>query len=408
MSSAVVQVQIIHRHGARTNAGALTPVGKAMLVQLGNFTKAQFAAELQLPAQYDYNVVESHSSDVPRTIQSADSFLRGLFPDDVDDGFDPVIHTKPKDTDTMLIMDGVAAFQMRDWADPMRFFTALDQFVLSTIPITALQQMGKEMSINANCSGASFSAGQCGVVSAYVAENLYAANTLEKISPTAMKYYRPQLVNVIRQFGMLQYSYNISSPFSMNAGALGQDLANQILANAEQNYNQKQSPAKLYEFSGHDTTVMPLLASFGLDQPENMAPMFGNAIIFQTIFASGSLSLQATIGTPEQKAGSGHQYTFIPLQLRCIDSSGNNYVSTTCSIADVRRYVATRNGKVGFCYVSGSDLEAVNCSTTAAPDPNSAFGPTCVWYRRTCPLVACPSNYVVYPGDYSCRKLLTD
>ena len=111
----LLRVVVVHRHGARkpdglvndsicdhtkTGCGYLMHEGFSQLRSLGNHLRSWY--DSLLPDSYDPDVVETQTTDVARTCQSANAFLQGLFKDDKDP-ISPVMTNRPADEDYVLV-----------------------------------------------------------------------------------------------------------------------------------------------------------------------------------------------------------------------------------------------------------------------------------------------------------------
>lgn len=112
------------RHGDRTpvipspemdkiwsqGLGQLTPEGMRQEYFLGQALRQEYVAQYQLlPEIYDANTMYVRSSDLPRTLMSAQSILFGLYPlhsgpKALPEDFQPIpIHTVPQEQDNLLV-----------------------------------------------------------------------------------------------------------------------------------------------------------------------------------------------------------------------------------------------------------------------------------------------------------------
>ena len=85
----LIQVQVITRHGSRTalqktgstlvetTAPILTPLGELQLYELGTWLRQRYAVDVPLLGDYVANDVRFESSDLERTISSANSLTLG-------------------------------------------------------------------------------------------------------------------------------------------------------------------------------------------------------------------------------------------------------------------------------------------------------------------------------------------
>lgn len=145
--------------------GQLTPEGMAQEFKLGTEFRERYVNHYHLlPPEYLAETMQVQSSDVNRTLMSAECALMGLYPPGtgpkLDEGSPPLphqyqpipIHTKPRDQDTMLVADSNSKFtalvnEYSHSAPAWKEYTARVQpqfsrwSQLSGMPISALEQV---------------------------------------------------------------------------------------------------------------------------------------------------------------------------------------------------------------------------------------------------------------------------
>lgn len=163
----------------------------------------------------------------------------------------------------------------------------------------------------------------------------------------------------------------------------------------------------LTEYSGHDTTLMPLYAAMG--NYSWVYPQFATSVVFE-VYSNPTKSSDPFVvvktALPDQLPGS-HPLTWFDYEVTCMDAtSGQIYTSTAgCPLSDLKAFASTRRGtetaKLGGCYAFPSDLVDTQCTDKTGKRP--LRGP-CKDYRAACPLLACGEGYYMKP-DYSCNPL---
>lgn len=376
-----------------------------MLQNLGRYLREQYNETIQPYSDYDPQKVNSRSTDVDRTIQSADALLRGLYkhlegtPEEVY----PVINTREIERETeLLVWDGWPALVLWSEATHDDFFTMVSDAILrNVINASALAAVGEEIGLSEECDPTrpTFFPFQCAID----AEDFYSCaipqGTTASLPVTGRHY--PQLVQALETYnayamGKFDELTN-GGRFLEAVGAFGYPLATSLLSYLAG------GGRSLTHYSGHDISLMPLYNTLGNTTLLN--PRFGAAMIFEswTIAGSGGGSgtafIVAKIGEPDQAADSNFTYTFQNFSLTCISPSGTQYVSASgCPIEDLQRYVATRapQSAMGICYTSTTTQQALNC-TPSDPAPPETY---CSYYRGLC-LDTCGASGAMKP-DLSC------
>ena len=138
------------RHGDRTpcrpipssqyqwklGLGALTPLGMRQEYELGKKFRERYVNQYHLlPSKYEYNSIYARSTDVDRTLMSAESFLLGLYPlgtgpmlkkdtPALPEAFQPIpVHTAPKNKDTLLNSTYIHKKQIKEMSKQYVFTT---------------------------------------------------------------------------------------------------------------------------------------------------------------------------------------------------------------------------------------------------------------------------------------------
>ena len=391
----VERIILVHRHGARTPianisgacgkepCGELSAAGESMLRSLGRHLRETYAF---LPNTYDLGAFANHADTIDRTIQSSAAMLHGLFEFNESYQFYPAIKTVKSSYTAMLPWNSYPIYLLHTatTADSLGDYALRTYLGKPGYPTSEeIIAVGNETK-NTYCS---LGLNPCFSVSY---DFLTVMITLGKFDeyPTAVSVWSKyqKLFNVIMR--LQQYDYDAvvaNTSFFEDAGYPGSYLAQEIAESA------LHSGPALHEWSGHDTTLMPLFVALG--NTTFVYPDFATTLIFEIFSKNGTKQLRAKLGSPEQTPGD-HPYTFGDFALQCLDQGNRQYTVTSegCPVNDFRRYIESRSNPapLGVCGVLESDKEYNLCpgsNTTAAP-PDT----TCYIFRNTCPYSACGTS----------------
>lgn len=415
-------VQIIHRHGARSaivpanasvicprGCGELNQEGKDMLVKVGEFLRERYndgiAATDYFPTEsYDQRLVYSRSTDLSRTIQSADGILRGLFPNLSD--FFPVVHTVQFEEDLLLLIDAMPSYHVPATQYYHEYLTQLTPFLLQRFSLSLAADMGEEASLMPFCGDSNNYAG-CILALQDIAATRNAEGRLSEF-PLLQQNYQ-NLSDSRFALNSLLYPYNASNYVDQQRGSLGQTIVQRMLANIHQivEHGHSTLTQKMMHYSAHDTTMMPVCTTLGHN--ELMLPLFGFTVILELLHANStdSFYVRAVQALPGQTPDTDHNVTSSVLSLTCITAANETYhtavPSDGCLLEDFIRYVNTTapQSADGVCFVDDATLKAMDCDTPGAPKSSSL----CAWYRSACPAQGCRlagHGAVVNTVDLSC------
>lgn len=423
------QVVVVHRHGARTpvpsvnqsslcpgganGCGLLTTAGKQMLTNLGRYLRARYNATIQPYDYYNSDMVHSQSTDVDRTIQSADCLLRGLYEhlDGTVQRVYPVVHTREIDRETELLpWDGWPALVMWSAATSVPFFTMTSKVTLDIISAEDLKLIGDEIGLSEECDPASpaYFPFQCAID----AEDFYScAMTTGKTAalPITGKFYG-LLVQCLESYNLYAMGkfdqLTNGGNFTRAVGTFGFPLAVDIIQRMKQslpsgNPVPTMSPV-LSHYSGHDITLIPLYNTLGNTTLLN--PLFGAAMIFEVWAKDGATSsnsffVTAKIGQPGQTPDTNFSYTFSNFTMSCMTNKRVVYQSSSgCPLGDFENYVLNRGPQsaMGTCYTSEATRAILNCTFSDPPTAPSY----CNYYRSMC-IDACGQGGAMTP-QYEC------
>ncbi|KAK7197873.1 membrane-bound acid phosphatase [Novymonas esmeraldas] len=418
------QVQVLHRHGSRssnadynqsticgaTPCGYLNPQGETMMRNVGAFLRDRYNNDATvvdtpfLPSQdYDLDVVSSRSTDVLRTLQSANRFLDGMFPNA--SRLVPAVHTAPIGTDVMLLPYRMPAVVLY-W----RYAVARQQARLNPIldaifpDWTELKQVGAVLWSEGYCSDYK-SRLDC-------AKRLYdiaAAKRSIGELPAASGPYYDKLREIIAEWHRQLWYYNTSDPFCVAQGGRGLPFLQQLLTNIDDNIAGRNT-FKVMHYSAHDVTMGAVWGTLGDSSIDAMQSPFAQALVLELVksASTGEYAVRVLRGWPGQSPDTDFAFSWDPTwKLQCRRSDGTSYVATDnmCPLEDFRRYVAGTVGTDprGMCLLDADTTAVLDCPTTAAEQAGAVtLSPSCALYRTACPAYSCPSGYVLAASSSRC------
>ena len=422
----ILLVQVAHRHGARTplvsvndtiicgtaGCGQLNKQGKNMLTQVGAWARQRYIENIDPNIgfmsslnEYSPNYVASRSTNIARTLQSADGFIRGLYPNLTD--FFPVISTVSFWEDTLLLVDALPAFHLPATIDRTTLYETVAPYVLNKISKADLQRMGRELSLDGVCDVPNFYVTNCALQAQDVVAAYYSTGQITAYPFSAT--LRIQLNDIREYWNSFLFPYHKSDPVDKAHGSFGQNLAQEMIQSMLDKINNTQMlPFFLKEYSAHDTTVMPLCTTLG--QNGMMLPLFGQSYFLELLEdtaanASPKHFVRGWYGAPEQGVGP-NTFTPSPFPLTCMRADGSTYNTTDdCPLEEFIRFVDSSKAEnpEGLCYVTPSTLQKVDCA-----DPRNSSTPSdslCQFYRDHCPGTACGDHHYLNQTDLTCNAL---
>lgn len=409
------KVILVHRHGARTPiavvnqslplvcgstaCGALTAEGKSMLASLGRTVRDWYGSDgnTVLPPAYDPYLVYTRSTSVTRTIQSADAFLRGAFPNLTD--FYPAIENVHIADDHLLDTSAAWPSVALHLENRGMFISEMTAYVNAHFTADELVRIGQETFQDILCPTY---AAYCALTGQDFAQAWRSQGILKPESFLATAIHR--LDAVIETWNRLRFGYSKTNPFDLAIGSQGTLLAQEILSQAAAPVQPSagdtpaKSSASLIEFSAHDTTLMPLYATMGTSA---WRPRFAEAILFE-VYQDATDPAMGTIrafwGHPEQTPGD-HLYSFAPYPMHCVDGQGIEFINAPnrsdtknlgCTLTQWNAYLETtapRAAGDGWCSFFAPD-QVVACPNASVP-VNASTQPACLAFRTKCPATAC-------------------
>nr|CCC95847.1 unnamed protein product [Trypanosoma congolense IL3000] len=402
-------VQLVHRHGARSPivsynqsticgnvpCGHLNSAGLSMLINAGKFLRAHYTEGPYgsfFPSEsYNLSVSYTESTDVLRTIQSAEALLSGLFPNKT--LFFPAVHTASDEAS--VLSRGFSAPYTRAFLklDTEWWRRVCNPRADTILGYKTLLSISREV----------FSEGFCAnpLKICECAQGLYDIGAAMNASGRIVDYpllqkYLKQLREVEVFVTRMWFRYNASDKTHVNMGSLGQDLAQQILSNAK-SYMSGSSSFKLYHYSGHDTTIAPLASTLGDFAPTALSPPFGQLYAFELLHNpdTDEYSMRVRRGAPGQAPESNYLFSWDNYRLKCMEKSNKVYYAAdnTCPFSDFERFVNSTKPRspAGLCYLSGRHRKLFDCPGSMRKPSNK----DCKMLRRACPASACDLGFTL-------------
>lgn len=422
-------VQVLHRHGARAGqptynqtelcteapCGYLSEAGLTMLQRVGAFLRARYNTdatvvdEPMFPSEdYDLDAVYSRSTDVLRTLQSAEAFLRGFFPNQ--DTLFPAIHTQPESFDMLLNSNAVP------W---LRYFYRYNTPLLNKIGNPPCDELFPDWTELTAIGASAFSEARCGTQSnrsscAREMFDLAAAKLASgQISsfPLLLANYE-KLQTITRAVFDYEYHFDKSEDLHLRQGGRGQPFVQELLTNIA-NTIAKENTFPMMHYSAHDTTLAPVWGTLADRTDNGMLPLFAQALVCELLedAADGSFHVRLLRGHPGQSPDTNFEFVWDDTwAMRCVDSLGVMYTATdnTCPLADFERLVKWSEPADlrGLCYLDEESVAMRDCPEWTATAGAASDGPelpaACVFYRSHCPEFACEFGCVLDSITYQC------
>ena len=286
-------VQVLFRHGARTpvlvcptdphrdiwldkGLGQLTNQGKQMQYELGQFLRKRYDGFLS--ARYHENFTLVRSSDVDRTLMSAEANLAGLYPPRDRDLWNPdlrwqpiPVHTQPATTDRLL-----------------NFMVACPRYalelkrVLDTTPLRLVEKQNQPLYdyLSMHCGAPIRDLEQAMLLYDLLLIENARNMTLPAWATASLAPYNatvfPDILSPINELAFNLLSYDAALR-RLGGGAL---LA-EMTAHLSQKVSGTMSPPnrRLFMYSGHDSDVAALLGALGAFN--GIAPPLASCVIVE-------------------------------------------------------------------------------------------------------------------------------
>ncbi|CAD2214396.1 Histidine phosphatase superfamily (branch 2), putative [Angomonas deanei] len=429
--------QAVHRHGARSPVvdhniteicgfefpcGFLNREGQQQTVQVGHFLRHRYTADETvvdpthpfLPDElYNLTVAYSRSSNVPRTLQSAEGVLRGLFPNMTH--YYPAILAETTTTDLLLRADNLAAIyadtnfakeELKEVCNPVADAEFPDGTLLNQI---AAEVHSDEFCSNpkkrVSCAKKLCDIGRCYQTTGRLAEDGY----------PLLREHLPELCTVAACVNRFKSSFNASNPVHVLQGSRGQVLVQEILHNARQKMKGKNT-YKFMDYSTHDSTLRPLAGTLGDNSDLAMMPTFATTYVFELLRRATAAEGSTEVGDYAMRVKRGHpgvtpdtnfEFAWDDFELRCMRAAGDVYVAegNVCPLEDFIRFIDSSKptNAAGLCYVDPVLLARMKCPADAE-ETKEVLNSDCKLYRQQCPSYACGDGYRLDGVDYGCYK----
>lgn len=428
----LVMVQVLHRHGARTAepsynktqicgstpCGYLTWPGIEMLNKAGSFLRSRYnedptvVSEPMFPSlDYDLDVVYSRSTDMLRTLQSAESFLRGFFPNLT--SLYPAIHTMPEKEDYLLYTNYAPQYQFYYNLDYEGLLSVCNPATDRNFPdFNTLAAIGKEVHSEGYCSRFDRRC-NCAFSMFDIAMQVEALGELDNYP--LMKANRDKLADIARTHYSRQYGYNRSNTRCFQQGSSGQPILQQFVTNINTAINAKltnTSTYKLFHYSAHDTTLIRIACSLQDTTNDGLLPPFSQVLALELLENETDETFYVRVlrGHPGQSPDTGFKFAWEPdWQLKCMSpwQVAYNAKDNTCPVADFVRFVqwsAAPATSKGLCYLDEKYHALMNCPAGGiqAGEPYQPLSSGCQYYRHRCPSYSCEPGYMLNSVSLQC------
>ncbi|AYU83622.1 membrane-bound acid phosphatase 2, putative [Leishmania donovani] len=411
----VLQVNVLHRHGARSGlprenateictespCGYLSWAGIEMLLKVGGFLRTRYNTDPSVVSSpmfespnYDLDVAYSRSTDVLRTLQSAEAFLRGFFPNM--SSLYAAIHTMPESTDVLLNSN------TQPW---LKFFYSNNKALLRAVcnPLTdelfpdwtEITKIGAEIYQEGYCSDYE-TRSDCVRTLFDIGAAKKAIGELNQYPLLEANFEKLKRVTTV--LFDYEYHYNHSDPLMFKQGGRGQPFVQQMVKNME-GVIEGSNTYKLMHYSAHDTSLGPVWGTLGDRTPDGMMPPFAQVLVAELLQnpSTGAHYVRILRGNPGQSPDTKFEFGWdSKWQMQCIDALGTAYKAegNICPFADFKRFVKWSEpaDARGYCYLDQVSIDIADCplEPVAYGTPPTALVPsTCRFYRSACPQFAC-------------------
>ncbi|KPA83876.1 membrane-bound acid phosphatase 2 [Leptomonas pyrrhocoris] len=430
----LVMVQLLHRHGARaaettfnmtqicgdTPCGYLSWAGIKMLNNTGAFLRNRYntdptvVTEPMFPSlDYDLDVAYSRSTDVLRTLQSAESFLRGFFPNLT--SLYPAIHTMPENDDYLLYTN---------YAPQYQFFYNIDKPSVRSVcnPTTdknfpdfkTLTDIGKEVYSEGYCSTFE-TRSDCARKLFDIAAAMDSVGTLDAAKQPLLKKYKNALAESARVLFEKEYEYDRTNTRCLMQGSAGQPILQEFVTNINTAITAKLAGTttyKLFHYSAHDTTLSRIACSLQDKADDGLLPPFSQVLVLELLENETDKTFYVRVlrGHPGQSPDTEFKFDWEKdWSLTCMDAWQTAYPAkdNTCPVADFARFVqwsAAPATSKGYCYLDEKYQELMACPKGGihAGDAYQPLSSACQYYRNRCPAYSCEEGYLLNSVSQQC------
>jgi len=286
-------VSLVYRHGERTpinpypndpykdrsfwpaGFGQLTDKGKERHFELGQWLRERYSDFL--PEQYVWDDIEVRSTDVDRTLMSAQSNLAGLYPP-IHKRFNPSIawqpipvHTLPQELDALL----------SSHAKCPRFEQLQDELLNSDLFKDIYKENSDLFQYISHHAGQNIT----DVVGLdYVYDTLFIENNWNRTLPEWTKNIPGGSFPGGRFKALRDFSFTIDTFTPELKRLKGGPFIKKVLEDSDKVMTGKMDPPgrKMFMYSAHDTTVAPILHTLGVFDPP-IAPNYAACILMDLI-----------------------------------------------------------------------------------------------------------------------------
>lgn len=425
-------VQVVHRHGARSPlvddnhtlicgtefpCGFLNYEGQAMLVNLGKYLHHRYTENPSVVSKpyfpyswYNLSISYTRSTDVLRTLQSANGLLQGLFPNM--STFFPAIHAVGRKEDVLLHSYMVPMIRARFNYAKEELRAVCDEVLDRLMSFDQLQAVAAEVHSQGFCANYTLRS-RCAERLCDIGRAYEPTGRLESLP--LLSRHLDDVCAVRAMSSYFYFAYNASNPVHQKQGAPFYHLAKLLVSNMVAHQQRETAPPyKLYEYSAHDTTISPLAVSFGDNSMEAMLPPFGTAFIIELLSltdapaASSSFYVRLLRGHSGVRPESNFTFALSHFDMRCQDATGNTYIATDniCPFADFERFINSTapTSPMGTCYLDPGLLFRMDCPIDVVAD-NRSLSKDCLFYRQHCSNYSCGTGYYLDAIDYGCHRI---
>ncbi|KAG5464089.1 hypothetical protein LSCM1_00269 [Leishmania martiniquensis] len=427
-------VQVVHRHGARSPivdsnqslicgteypCGFLNFEGQLMLERLGEFLRHRYTGDSTVVSEpyfpslsYNLSISYTRSTDVLRTLQSANALLQGLFPNV--SAFFPAIHTVSSADDVLLLSSAVPMIRARYNYAARELQEVCNPVLDHRMPFAQLQAVAAEVHSQGFCANHTLrvrcAERLCDIAHAYQSTGALSQYPL-------LREHLDDVCAVTAMSSHFYFAYNASNPAHRKQGAPYYHLTSLLVRNMRMHQQRKNAPLyKLYQYSAHDTTISPLAVSLGDSSMEAMLPPFGAAFIIELLSladapapsSSSTFYVRVLRGHPGATPATNFTFALRHFDMRCQDAKGTTYIAvdSICPFADFERFINSMApaSPMGTCYIDPGLLGRMDCPVDAVGD-NRTLSEDCLFYRKHCGKYACGDGYYLDGNGYGCHRI---
>lgn len=232
--------------------GELTILGKMQAFELGKDLRQRYCDELGfLPAEYSQGDISAHTTNMARTVQTLTGVVSGLYPDVPDSS--PLQVTTVGDHEEFMYANSAGCPQLKLLMKENR--KGVQELLRESEEFKRLSKEIEERSDGAVTP-------PFNVIDLYDAFTAVRSHGKKLPEWMDLKLYADIEALAVRRINLL---FNPNSAHLADVLHLGMGRLLQELVQNMESCITGSSSEKLHLFSGHDTTVVPLLAAFGME-----------------------------------------------------------------------------------------------------------------------------------------------